>query len=72
MAPQKNTIEFQFVSATNLASKDDPHMHQGSIPFLKKDSIRPTWTKYVDGKAAKFHSFDLARKRVRRAPEKKQ
>ena len=51
------------VSATNLKSKNDPHMHNGKITFNGKDSITSTWTKYVDGKAAEKHSFDMTRKK---------
>jgi len=60
---RKNTIKFSFVGATNLTSKDDPHMHEGWLTFVSKDSIKSSWTKFVDGKAAEEHSFELIRKK---------
>ena len=60
---QKDTIVFNFVSATNLSSPNDPHMHNGKITFVDKDSIKSTWTKWVDGKAAEEHSFEMTRKK---------
>ena len=63
MGDEKDTIVFNFVSATNLASKNDPHMHEGKMTFVDKDSIRSTWTKFVDGKAAEDHSFEMVRKK---------
>ncbi|MDP7068240.1 MAG: hypothetical protein QF637_11510, partial [Acidimicrobiales bacterium] len=60
---KKDTIVFNFVSATNLASINDAHMHQGKLTFLDKDSIKSTWTMFVDGKASQEHSFELRRKK---------
>lgn len=63
MGDQKNTILFNFVGATNLASINDPHMHEGKLTILGKDSIKSTWTKFVDGKAAEKHTFEMTRKK---------
>lgn len=63
MGNKKDTIIFSFVSATNLASENDAHMHEGRMTFTGKDSIRSTWTKFVDGKAAEDYSFDMVRKK---------
>lgn len=63
MGDQKDTLIFSFVSATNLTSKDDPHMHQGKLTFVDKDSIKSSWTKFVDGKAAEEHTFAMTRKK---------
>ena len=63
MGDQKNTIVFNFVGATNLASENDAHMHQGKIKFFDNGTIESTWTKFVDGKAAEEHSFGMARKK---------
>lgn len=67
MGDQKDTIVFSFVSATNLASKNDPHMHQGKMTFIDNDSIKSTWTKFVDGRAAEEHTFELTRKKKRKS-----
>lgn len=72
MGDQKDTIVFSFVSATNLASKNDPHMHQGKMTFVDKDSIKSTWTKFVDGKAAEAHTFEMTRKKKERTSDKAQ
>ncbi len=66
MGDRKNTIIFSFVGATNLASKNDPHMHQGRMTFLDRDSITSTWTKFVNGKAAEEHTFEMTRKKKKR------
>ncbi len=63
LGDQKDTIVFNFVAATNLASENDPHMHHGKITFVNKDSIKSTWTKFVDGKAAEEHTFEMTRKK---------
>jgi len=70
MGDQKDTIVFNFSSATNLASKNDPHMHKGKITFFNKDSIRSTWTKFVDGKLAEEHSFEMTRKKPEHKTDK--
>ncbi|MBC8350807.1 MAG: hypothetical protein H8E66_02395 [Planctomycetes bacterium] len=67
---KKNTIVFNFVSATNLASINDAHMHQGKLTFVDKDSISSTWTKFVGGKAAEEHSFEMIRRKKERKSEK--
>ena len=63
MGDEKETLVFSFVGATNLASKNDPHMHEGKITFVDKDSIVSAWTKFVDGKAAEEHSFEMTRRK---------
>ncbi len=70
MGDQKDTIVFNFVGATNLASKNDAHMHQDKITFVDKNSIKSTWTKFVDGKAAEEHSFEMTRKKKERKSDK--
>lgn len=70
MGDKKNTIVFSFVGATNLASKNDPHMHEGWLTIVNKDSVKSSWTKFVDGKAAEEHSFELTRKKYQAKSEK--
>jgi len=59
----ENTILFNFAGITNLASKDDAHMHEGKMIFVDKDTIKSTWVLFKDGKAAEEHTFELARKK---------
>jgi len=70
MGDQKNTIVFSFVGATNLASINDAHMHQGKMTFIDRDSIKTTWTMFVNGKAAEEHSFEMTRKKKERKSDK--
>ena len=60
---EKDTLLFKFVSATNLASKDDAHMHEGKLEFIDKDNIRSTWVMFVNSKAKEEHSFEMTRKK---------
>jgi len=63
MGDEKDTLLFKFVSVTNLASKDDPHMHQGRLKFIDKDNIRSTWTMFENNKAKEDHTFEMTRKK---------
>jgi hypothetical protein len=60
---EKDTLMFKFVSATNLASKDDAHMHQGKLKFVDKDNIHSTWTMFENNKAKEDHTFEKTRKK---------
>ena len=65
-APAKvegNTVEFQFVRATNLKSDKDFHMHNVTFTFVDKDTLKTEWTHFADGKAAGTVVFDLKRKK---------
>ncbi len=66
MGEQKDTLVFNFVEATNLTSKNDAHMHHGKLTLVDNDLIRPTWTMFVDGKAAEAHSFEMTRRKQER------
>lgn len=57
-----NTLIFSFAGATNMASDKDPHMHDGKMTFVNDDTIKSTWTQYIDGKAADTHTFELKRR----------
>ena len=56
-------LSFKFVSAGNLKSDKDPHMHDLTIEFLGDDHIKTAWTFYQDGKAGESATFDLKRKK---------
>jgi hypothetical protein len=58
-----NTIVFEYAGATNLKSKDDPHMHQGRMTIIDQDNIKSVWTMFIKGKAAEHHPFELTRKK---------
>lgn len=61
LGDRENTLVFSFVEATNMESINDPHMHQGKLTWINKDSIKSTWTKFVDGKPDGDHSFEMTR-----------
>jgi hypothetical protein len=61
--PETNTLTFNFVSATNLKSPNDSHMHHLVIQFLDKDHFHSAWTSQEDQKDAGTHDMTFARTR---------
>lgn len=45
-----NRLSFRFVDATNLESKDAPHMHGMTFTFKDKDHFIQEWTMRANGK----------------------
>ena len=43
-APETKTITFEFVSASNLKSADDGHMHHAVYTFIDNDHFKTIWT----------------------------
>jgi hypothetical protein len=43
-APENKTLTFDFVSASNLKSPDDGHMHHAVYTFIDNDHFKTTWT----------------------------
>jgi hypothetical protein len=58
-----NTIAFDFVSASNMKSDKDMHMHNVAYTFADKDTLRAVWTNYHDGKPAGTATFEFKRKK---------
>ncbi|MFL5241635.1 MAG: hypothetical protein ACJ8FY_05965 [Gemmataceae bacterium] len=56
-------VAFEFVSATNMKSDKDMHMHSVTFKFVDKDTLKADWVHYMDGKAAGDVSFELKRKK---------
>lgn len=50
--PASNQIRFDFLSAGNLGSAADGHMHSAKITLLGPDTFNAEWAFYRDGKAA--------------------
>ncbi|MFZ0820241.1 MAG: hypothetical protein WAM91_09235 [Candidatus Acidiferrales bacterium] len=48
--PKTNSIDFQFLDATNLASPDTGHMHHVVIKFRGPSEMVEEWTWYQGGK----------------------
>lgn len=55
------TIRFEFLDATNLASKTATHMHEGHVQLVEPDHLKNAWTTFVEGKPAGDAMFDLTR-----------
>lgn len=51
-APETKTLTFDFVSATNLKSADEGHMHHAVYTFMDNDHFKTTWTFRKDQKDA--------------------
>lgn len=49
-SPEAKTITFDFVSATNLKSPNDGHMHHAVYTFVDKDHLKTVWTYQKDQK----------------------
>ena len=56
------TIRFEFSGATNMASKNDGHMHQAELTFEGKDHLISKWTHWQDNKPGHEARFELTRK----------
>jgi len=48
--PESSELDFDFVSATNLASPGAKHMHQLALRFNSADEFRADWTWSENGK----------------------
>ena len=59
-----NKVAFQFVRATNMKSDKDMHMHDATYTFVDANTLRSTWSHYVDGKNAGQMTMELKRKPV--------
>jgi hypothetical protein len=60
-SPDGKTITFNYVDATNLASRDDGHMHRMVLTILDENHHTEEWTFVDHGKQHK-ELFDLHRK----------
>ncbi len=49
--PQTGELKFDFVSAGNLKSSNDGHMHNAQFRFVNDDQFASEWTFFKDGKA---------------------
>jgi hypothetical protein len=58
-----HSIAFEFVSASNMPSPKDMHMHSVTFTFVDKDTLKTEWTNYMDGKEAGKAIFELKRKK---------
>jgi hypothetical protein len=56
-------VAFDFVSASNLASEKDSHMHSVTYTFVDQDTLRAEWTHYEGGKQAGKAIFEMKRKK---------
>jgi hypothetical protein len=61
VSPDGNTITFNFVDATNLATPETGHMHRAVYILMGKDQLAEEWTWRQNGKDTK-EQFELHRK----------
>jgi hypothetical protein len=60
VAPDGKSINFEFVSASNLASPKDTHMHGLKITFKDPDHLTHEWSLHSQGKVSPV-MFELSR-----------
>jgi hypothetical protein len=61
-APEMKTLTFNFVSATNMKSPNDGHMHHAVYTFVDHDHFRTVWTFQKDQKPAFSEEVTYVRK----------
>jgi hypothetical protein len=61
-APETKTLTFDFVSATNMKSPDDGHMHHAIYTFVDNDHLRQVWTFRTNQKDAFTEDTTFVRK----------
>ena len=60
-SPEAKTITFDLISATNLKSADDGHMHHAVYKFVDQDHVKEAWTFRKDQKDAFTEEFEYVR-----------
>ena len=61
-SPETKTITFDFLSATNLKSVNEGHMHRAVYTFVDNDHLKMAWTYRKDQKDAFTEDFMYVRK----------
>jgi hypothetical protein len=62
-SPESHTITFDFVSATNLKSPGDGHMHHAVYTLVDNDHLKMVWTFQKDQKDAATEEVEYVRVR---------
>lgn len=60
-SPETKTITFDFLSATNLKSPNDGHMHRAVYTFVDNDHLQMAWTYRKDQKDVFTEDFTYVR-----------
>ena len=60
ISPDRKSVLFDFVDATNLAGPQAGHMHRALYTFLDADHYSEEWTWKQEGKETRMH-FDMQR-----------
>ena len=60
-SPETKTITFDFLSATNLKSPNDGHMHHAVYTFVDNDHLKMSWTFRKDQKDTFTEDFTYVR-----------
>ena len=61
-SPVPNQLQFDFKSAGNLKSVEDPHMHSLTLTFIDENHVKQEWVSHVKGKASETLVLSLTRK----------
>ncbi len=61
-SPETKTLTFDFVSATNLKSPNDGHMHHAVYTFVDRDHLKQVWTFQKDRKEVLSEGVTYVRK----------
>jgi hypothetical protein len=56
-------VAFKFVSAGNMKSDKEMHMHDATFTFVDKDTLKTEWSHWMEGKEAGKATFELKRKK---------
>ncbi len=57
----KDSLEFDYISGTNMNVKKDAHMHSLTLKFKDKNTIEQHWTQFKNGKSAGKNVIVLTR-----------
>jgi hypothetical protein len=61
ISPDGRTVEFTFLDATNLPSRDKGHMDRAVYKFVDENHFTTRWTWYQDGKESWMEEIVMER-----------
>jgi len=70
ISPDGNSVEFTFLDATNLPSRDKGHMDKAVFHFIDDRHFTTRWTWYQDGKEQWLEEIQMERTSASEQPQK--